>query len=165
MGFNLAILQSSEKVDSFIDKFIIFFKGRANTSALSFRNFAEIFTGIKGKLNLFTNIFKYLWQLKVSGFVAWSLHVIVFGCLTSKFAASLWHISWMSLTSLDLLKIFAFSSASNWIAPSFWKEIFHLFALPELRPSNFKVLRVLLVCSYSSPKYDFFYLFNTQINT
>ena len=59
MGFNLAILESSEVV-SFIDKFIIFFTGRANTSALSFRNFAEIFTGIKANQNLFTNIFKQL---------------------------------------------------------------------------------------------------------
>ena len=70
MGFNLAILQSSEKVDSFIDKFIILFKGRANTSALSCRNFAEIFTDIKDNQNLFTNIFKQLCYLKVFGFVA-----------------------------------------------------------------------------------------------
>ena len=44
IGFNLAILHSSGKVDNFIDKFIIFLKGRANTSALSLRNFAGIWS-------------------------------------------------------------------------------------------------------------------------
>ena len=43
IGFNLAILHSSGKVNNFIDKFIIFFKGRANTSAPSLRNFANNF--------------------------------------------------------------------------------------------------------------------------
>ena len=41
-GFNLAILHSSGKVDNFIDKLIIFLKGRANASAPSLRNFAGI---------------------------------------------------------------------------------------------------------------------------
>ena len=58
MGFNLAILHSSGKIDRFIYTFIILLKRRAYTSALSFRNFAETFTGIKAKQNLFTNIFK-----------------------------------------------------------------------------------------------------------
>ena len=40
--FNLGILHFSGKVDSFTDKFIIFPKGRANTSALSLRKFAGI---------------------------------------------------------------------------------------------------------------------------
>ena len=42
IGFNLAILHSSGKVDSFIDEFIMFLKGRANTSAPSLKHFAEI---------------------------------------------------------------------------------------------------------------------------
>ena len=37
--FNLAILHSSGKADSFIDKFIMFLKGRVNTSTPSLRNF------------------------------------------------------------------------------------------------------------------------------
>ena len=44
IGFNLATLQSSGKVDSFIDKFITFLKGKANTSALSIRHFARIWS-------------------------------------------------------------------------------------------------------------------------
>ena len=43
IGFNLAILHSSGNIDNFIDKFIIP-KGRANTSALSLRNFAGIWS-------------------------------------------------------------------------------------------------------------------------
>ena len=42
IGFNLAILHSSGQIDNFIDKFIIFLKGGANTSAPSLRNFAGI---------------------------------------------------------------------------------------------------------------------------
>ena len=42
IGFTLAILESSGKVDSLIDKFIKFFKARADASALSFRNLDEI---------------------------------------------------------------------------------------------------------------------------
>ena len=42
IGFNLAILHSSGKVDNFIDKFIIFLKGRTNTLASFLRNFARI---------------------------------------------------------------------------------------------------------------------------
>ena len=42
IGFNLAILRFSGKVDNFIDKFLIFLKGRVNTSAPSLRNFDEI---------------------------------------------------------------------------------------------------------------------------
>ena len=42
IGFNLATLHSSGKVDNFIDKFIIFLKQRVNTSALSYRNVAGI---------------------------------------------------------------------------------------------------------------------------
>ena len=41
---NLVVLYSSGKVDNFIDKFIILRKGRANTSAPSFRNFAVIWS-------------------------------------------------------------------------------------------------------------------------
>ena len=44
IGFNLAILHSSGKVDNFIDKFILFLKGKANTSAQSLRNFAGIWS-------------------------------------------------------------------------------------------------------------------------
>ena len=43
-GFNLVILHSSGKVDNFIHKIIIFLNGRANTSALSLRNFAGIWS-------------------------------------------------------------------------------------------------------------------------
>ena len=43
IGFNLAILHFSGKVDNFIDKFI-FLKGRASTSAPSLRNFAGIWS-------------------------------------------------------------------------------------------------------------------------
>ena len=41
IGLNLAILRSSGKLNNFIDKFIIFLNGRANTSAPFLRNFAE----------------------------------------------------------------------------------------------------------------------------
>ena len=44
IGFNLAILHSSEKFGNFIDKFIILPKGRANTSAPSLRKFAGIWS-------------------------------------------------------------------------------------------------------------------------
>ena len=44
IGFNLTILHSSGKVDCFINKFIIFFKGRANILAPSFRNVAGIWS-------------------------------------------------------------------------------------------------------------------------
>ena len=43
-GFNLVILHSFGKVDNFIHKIIIFLNGRANTSALSLRNFAGIWS-------------------------------------------------------------------------------------------------------------------------
>ena len=56
LGFNLAILHSSQKANSFIDKLIIFLKGRANTYALSLRNFAGLWssslTGIETQQNL-----------------------------------------------------------------------------------------------------------------
>ena len=63
ISFNLTIVHSSERVVSFIDKCIIFLKGRANTSARPLRNFAEIssgFTGIEAKQNLFNNLFRYV---------------------------------------------------------------------------------------------------------
>ena len=73
VGSNLATLHTSGKVDSFIDKFIIFLKERPNTSAPSLRNFAVIwsgftgfeakqnlFTGIEAKQNLFNNLFRYV---------------------------------------------------------------------------------------------------------
>ena len=44
IGFNLAILHSSGKADGFIDKFIIFPKGRANTSAPPLRYFTGIWS-------------------------------------------------------------------------------------------------------------------------
>ena len=43
IAFNLAILHSSGKVDIFIDKFIVFLKGRANTVP-SLRNLARIWS-------------------------------------------------------------------------------------------------------------------------
>ena len=42
IGFNLAILHYSEKVDNYINKFITFLKVRANTSVPSLRNFDGI---------------------------------------------------------------------------------------------------------------------------
>ena len=45
------------------------------------------------------------------------------------------------------------------------KKYFICLPCPNLDQATLKSSRVLLVCSYSSPKYDFFYLFNTQINT
>ena len=44
IGFNLAISHYSGKVDNFIDKFIIFVKGRANILASSLRSFAGIWS-------------------------------------------------------------------------------------------------------------------------
>ena len=44
IGFNLTILHFSRKIGSFIDKYIIFIKIRANTSAPSFGNLAGIWS-------------------------------------------------------------------------------------------------------------------------
>ena len=75
------------KVNSFIDKLIIFLKQRADTFAPSFRNFcwnlvySGVYTGIKAKHNSFSNLYRYVWQFQVIEYVTWSLHVVVFDCL------------------------------------------------------------------------------------
>ena len=77
------------KVNSFIDKLIIFLKQRADTFAPSFRNFcwnlvySGVYTGIKAKHNSFSNLYRYVWQFQVIEYVTWSLHVVVFDCLFS----------------------------------------------------------------------------------
>ena len=44
IDFNLAILHSSGNVDNFIEKFVVFLKGRVNSSDLSIRSFAGIWS-------------------------------------------------------------------------------------------------------------------------
>ena len=55
------MLHSSRKVDDFFDKFVIFFKGAANTSPPSLRNFAGIWSITVALLAyLFNNFFRYI---------------------------------------------------------------------------------------------------------
>lgn len=70
IGFNIAILQSSGKFDSFIDKFIIFSKKELillhhPSEMLLELHYSSVFTGTEVKQKFFNNLFEYVCQLKV----------------------------------------------------------------------------------------------------
>ena len=90
IGFNLAILHSSGNVDDFINKFIIFLKGRVNTSAPFLKNVPGIWS-IPVAL-LLSRLSKTFLITSSDAFDNSVLGVVVFGCLTSKFVGCLWQI-------------------------------------------------------------------------
>ena len=87
IGFNLAILHSSGKVDSFIDRFIILVKGRTKTSAPSLRNLSSIpatlLVSRLSKIFSITSSDTFDNSESLDTFQK-SLGVVVFGCLANK---------------------------------------------------------------------------------